>query len=89
MPSRQTIHNRRTDAARLQAMIDAALLHARVQYDERRGGYVVRRVIGAIELVAGRYEVVYAWLRGYSWGKLDVEQPPATTEEEIPDDDGC
>lgn len=64
MPSRQTIHNRTTDAARLRVQLVAAGVDARVQYDDARGRYVVTRS-DDVELVAGRYEVVYGYLRGY------------------------
>jgi hypothetical protein len=76
-PSRATIANRKNDCARLQLQLDEARIWARVAYDDARGRYVVTRIpqAGDAELCAGRYEVVYAWIRGYLLGRFDAISP--------------
>lgn len=84
-PSKQTLSNRKNDCTRLQGWLDRSGIFARVSYVESRGRYVVVRTNAAeTELVAGRYEVVYAWIRGYLLGRYDESEPPADAPPEAP-----
>lgn len=74
MASRQTEANRRQSLATLRAR----LLHANiltgveVDYEVNRG---FRIQLHGVTFVAGRYEVVYAWLDGFLRGLRDGVNP--------------